>query len=448
MTKSLKELFTEVNKNLEKNIKLEDLKDLLNNYEGNDWNDYVEFKDNTYSKKIFRSNNLFEIIIISWNNNQNSPIHNHPENGCLMKILKGSLVEERYDNDLKKIETSICNYKDVSYINGSKILHKILNKNQKTVSIHIYSPPNFKIKTYKKFRNYENSKVEDTYKKMLENQTIKYVKKMKKKYLLLPNKRFSIWDLFNDFNKIIDESDPDTNLPQIFHAYQTAEGIKKLYFENNKIKKNIKIKNLFSKEQWNDIPEIFRTIYQKNINEFYRFESFNWLILIGFIHDLGKVLLLDKFGKLPQWSVVGDTFPVGYKLDSNYLYYEKNYHKNNISLNKNTYNKKCGFDKMDFSWGHDEYLSSILEINNINLPKEAIYIIRYHSFYSWHSPQNNKIGYKELASNFDWYMLPLLKIFQKADLYSKSDNKISIDQIKYKYKPIIDKYFKNVTLWM
>ena len=48
------------------------------------------------------SNELFEIIIISWNYNQKSPIHNHPENGCLMKILKGSLTEEKYNNKLKK----------------------------------------------------------------------------------------------------------------------------------------------------------------------------------------------------------------------------------------------------------------------------------------------------------------------------------------------------------
>ena len=177
------------------------------------------------------------------------------------------------------------------------------------------------------------------------------------------------------------------------------------------------------------IFRIYLKVFIKKYKRIYRFESFDWLILVGFIHDLEKVLLLDKFGKLPQWSVVGDTFPVGYKLNSNYLYYDKNYHKNNPSLNKNTYNKKCGFDKIHFSWGHDEYLASILEINNINLPKEAIYLIRYHSFYSWHTPRNQKIGYKELASNFDWYMLPLLKLFQKADLYSKSDKIVNIDKI-------------------
>lgn len=31
--------------------------------------------------------------------------------------------------------------------------------------------------------------------------------------------------------------------------------------------------------------------------------------------DLGKVLLHPSFGQLPQWAVVGDTFPVGCAYD-------------------------------------------------------------------------------------------------------------------------------------
>ena len=34
----------------------------------------------------------------------------------------------------------------------------------------------------------------------------------------------------------------------------------------------------------------------------------DWLHLTGLIHDLGKVMAL--YGQ-PQWSTVGDTFPVG-----------------------------------------------------------------------------------------------------------------------------------------
>ena len=75
------------------------------------------------------------------------------------------------------------------------------------------------------FRNYDNkNKVENTYKKMLENHTIQYLNDMKNKFI--PSKKYNIWDIITQFNSIIDESDPDSDLPQIVHAYQTAESIK------------------------------------------------------------------------------------------------------------------------------------------------------------------------------------------------------------------------------
>ena len=37
--------------------------------------------------------------------------------------------------------------------------------------------------------------------------------------------------------------------------------------------------------------------------------------VVGFINDLGKILLTKEFGNLQQWSVVGDTFPLGQQLD-------------------------------------------------------------------------------------------------------------------------------------
>ena len=47
------------------------------------------------------------------------------------------------------------------------------------------------------------------------------------------------------------------------------------------------------------------------IRKAYPGEEWDWFHLTGFIHDLGKLLLLPQFGALPQWAVVGDTFPVG-----------------------------------------------------------------------------------------------------------------------------------------
>ena len=37
------------------------------------------------------------------------------------------------------------------------------------------------------------------------------------------------------------------------------------------------------------------------------------------------------------------------------------------------------------SWGHDEYLYQVLKHNKTRLPEEALYMIRFHSFYPWHA---------------------------------------------------------------
>jgi len=301
-----------------------------------------------------------------------------------------------------------------------------------------------------KYRNYETSvfqdRVENTYKKMLENQTIEYVKEMKSKYS--KSKEYNIWTLIEKLDSILDESDPDSDLPQIFHAYQTGESIKKKY-----LNQDTNIKNLFDQKEWNQLPDKYKNDYNITLKEFYKeIKDWKWFQLIGFIHDLGKVMILEEFGSLPQWSVVGDTFPVGQKLSSNYVFYNKNYHINNDSLLSNTYSNNCGFDQVDFSWGHDEYLASSLERSNTYLPKEAIYLVRYHSFYSWHNCSKSidcsKRGYIDLASDYDWKMLPLLKAFQKSDLYSKTHILPKIDEIKKEYNKLFNIYIPTKTIYV
>ena len=39
------------------------------------------------------------------------------------------------------------------------------------------------------------------------------------------------------------------------------------------------------------------------------------------------------------------------------------------------------------SYGHDEYLAMVLKRNENKLPEEAIYIVKFHSFYPWHTPR-------------------------------------------------------------
>ena len=48
---------------------------------------------------------------------------------------------------------------------------------------------------------------------------MEYVVEQKNKYNSFPKEEFSIWEVCNMMNEIVDESDPDTDLPQIIHCY-------------------------------------------------------------------------------------------------------------------------------------------------------------------------------------------------------------------------------------
>lgn len=124
---------------------LQGSKDILESYDGTDWIDFVEFRDDTYNKKKVLSNNLFEIIIISWKHAQASPIHDHSK-GCLLKVLDGHIVEKIYLNIGNQPEYTTTNFfttNDICFKNGNKVLHSISSPISNSVSLHIYTPPGY-----------------------------------------------------------------------------------------------------------------------------------------------------------------------------------------------------------------------------------------------------------------------------------------------------------------
>jgi len=113
-----------------------------------------EFKyyhlENTYNKQIVCRNKLYSMEVISWGSNSKSPIHNHAEYGCFMKVLNGSLKENLYNSELEFIkETSLEQY-DVSYIHNNIGVHSIenMNKLDMSYSLHIYFPGKYNTKYY------------------------------------------------------------------------------------------------------------------------------------------------------------------------------------------------------------------------------------------------------------------------------------------------------------
>jgi inositol oxygenase len=238
-----------------------------------------------------------------------------------------------------------------------------------------------------KFRQYEDAcdKVKDFYREQHEKQTVAYNLKARNDFKFKTRARMSIWEAMEKLNTLIDESDPDTSLSQIEHLLQSAEAIR-------------------------------------------RDGKPRWMQLTGLIHDLGKLLFFH--GAEGQWDVVGDTFPVGCAFDSRIIYpdtFKKNPdHGHPVYGTKNgIYSPGCGLDNIMLSWGHDEYLYNIVK-DQSTLPAESLAMIRYHSFYPWHTGG----AYMEFMDEHDWKMLEAVRAFNPYDLYSKSDEVPSIEVLK------------------
>ncbi|KAL0415153.1 UNVERIFIED_CONTAM: Inositol oxygenase 1 [Sesamum latifolium] len=195
------------------------------------------------------------------------------------------------------------------------------------------------------------------------------------------------------------------------------------------------------REEYGKLDKTAEAIRQDYPNE-------DWLHLTALIHDLGKVLHHPKFGELPQWAVVGDTFPVGCAFDESIVHHK--YFQENPDYNTPAYNAKfgvykegCGLDNVLMSWGHDDYMYLVAKENKSTLPSAGLFVIRYHSFYALHRAG----AYKYLMNKEDEENMKWLKIFNKYDLYSKSKVRIDVEKVKPYYLSLIHKYFPKKLRW-
>src|SRR5262245_8222854 len=195
-------------------------------------------------------------------------------------------------------------------------------------------------KPKEQFRNYEadaRPSVREFYRLNHRHQTYDFVQAKRKEFLSLSRRKMGIWEAMEYLNTLVDDSDPDTDLSQLEHLLQTAEQIRA-----------------------DGHPR--------------------WFILGGLIHDLGTRLCL--WGEAKR-AVVGDTFPTGCRY-SEKIVFPQFFADNPDSQNARyqtrlgVYEEGCGLDQVQISWGHDEY---IYHVAKDHLPEEALYMLRYHSFY-------------------------------------------------------------------
>ncbi len=257
-------------------------------------------------------------------------------------------------------------------------------------------------KSETEFRQYDaeaNPGVAEFYRLNHEFQTVDHVLGKERQYFGLTRGKKTVWEAAEYLNTLVDDSDPDTDLTQIEHLLQTSEAMRA-----------------------NNEPR--------------------WMVLTGFVHDLGKVLCL--YGE-PQWGVVGDTFPVGCAYSKDVVFPER-FAANPDSRNAlyqskyGIYEPNCGLDKVHLSFGHDGY---IYEVMKKYLPTEALSMLRYHSFYAWHRHG----AYGHLTNEQDQTMLQWVNRFNPYDLYSKSHTKPNLQELKPFYDELFAEFLPATLDW-
>ena len=99
----------------------------------------IENNDNFYEKFYLYENKNFSLILIKWNKDCSTKIHDHPDKGCILRVLCGELIEESYTPKLNKVSSVSLKLDKVGYKAGSRVLHKIIAE-EESVSLHVYIP--------------------------------------------------------------------------------------------------------------------------------------------------------------------------------------------------------------------------------------------------------------------------------------------------------------------
>jgi inositol oxygenase len=262
-------------------------------------------------------------------------------------------------------------------------------------------------KQQEEFRNYTDSYrqaiVQEFYRTHHIYQCYDLAKRKQELYGALKQREMTVWEVIELLDTLVDDSDPDTDVPNSFHDFQTAERIRAVWPDHD------------------------------------------WFHLVGLLHDLGKILCI--FGE-PQWAVVGDTFPLGCKFSDKiafpqYLEENPDRHHPIYSTEHGVYEPGCGLSSVTMTYGHDEYMYNVLVGNGCPIPEEGLYMIRFHSFYPWHKEQE----YKWMEDEKDREMLPWVLEFNKFDLYSKSDDLPDPKALRPYYQSLIDKYCPGKLRW-
>ncbi|OWF49971.1 cysteine dioxygenase type 1-like [Mizuhopecten yessoensis] len=153
--RTLEDLINKLHKVFEDDeVNVEYVQKLMTSYESNrtDWKKFAKFDRHRYTRNLVdEGNGKFNLMLLCWNESQGSSIHSHANSHCFMKVLDGSVQEQRFEwpnqssdeqTQMKYIETQKFKKNETAYICDELGLHRVENPSHsdKAVTLHLYSP--------------------------------------------------------------------------------------------------------------------------------------------------------------------------------------------------------------------------------------------------------------------------------------------------------------------
>jgi cysteine dioxygenase len=128
---------------------------------------YMHFSNNCYTRNCIVKTDRYELILICWEKDQDTPIHSHGNQECWVFHVQGKIKEIRYEKDKNgipyPIENSVLNENGIAFMNDDMGFHILKNiSDGQSASLHFY------VKSIEECLVYNESK------KMFENKTLKF----------------------------------------------------------------------------------------------------------------------------------------------------------------------------------------------------------------------------------------------------------------------------------
>ncbi|MFK7782535.1 cysteine dioxygenase [Psychroserpens sp.] len=120
----------------------------MNNFDFDtiDFKVFESWSSKKYTRNCMFKDHQFELLLLCWEEGQETSIHDHDGEDCWVYLLEGEMEEVFYSleqsNRLKERNSHLISPHQLSFINDKVGIHKLKNASEgKTVSLHLYAKP-------------------------------------------------------------------------------------------------------------------------------------------------------------------------------------------------------------------------------------------------------------------------------------------------------------------